>query len=49
MVVYQALVFWVKDHEKRQVEIDPDMWESTPSAPALGVLAAGVVQQVSES
>jgi len=24
----QALVFWVKDHEKRQVEIDPDMWNA---------------------
>jgi hypothetical protein len=22
----QALVFWVKDHEKRQVEINPDAW-----------------------
>ena len=24
----QALVFWVKDHEKRQVEIDPGMWDA---------------------
>jgi hypothetical protein len=24
----QALVFWVKDHEKRQVAIDPGMWDS---------------------
>ena len=24
----QALVFWVKDHEKRQVDIDPGMWDA---------------------
>jgi hypothetical protein len=24
----QALVFWVKDHEKRQVKIDPEMWNA---------------------
>ena len=26
----QGLVFWVKDHEKRQLDIDPEMW--TPEA-----------------